>query len=102
MAVIMDRSFIHSLGGTTEGTTDRCKEEDDEFSLRCHSYLEMEHVQRKSDVSFLSWAGSVGRFLSWRYKIKKGWGKRSNTCKHKVPVFQALCQTPLFIFYVIL
>lgn len=89
----MDRSFIHSLGGTTEGTTDRrCKEEDDEFSLRCHSYLEMEHVQRKSDVLF----------LSWRYKIKKGWGKRSNTCKHKVPVFQALCQTPLFIFYVIL
>lgn len=52
MAVIMDRSFSHSLGGTTERRTGRrCKEEDDEFSLKYHSDLEMEHVQRKSGQS---------------------------------------------------
>lgn len=65
----MDRSFSHSPGGTTEGRPDtRCEEEDDEFNLKCHSDLEMEHVQRKSDLSLLSWAGgrSGGRFLVWR------------------------------------
>lgn len=46
MAVIMDRNFSTSLGGTTGGRTDRrCKEEDDEFSLKGHSDLEMEHLK---------------------------------------------------------
>jgi len=46
MAVIIDRSFSPSLGGTTGGRTDRrCKEEDDEFSMKGHSDLEMEHLK---------------------------------------------------------
>lgn len=50
MTVILGKSFSHRLLGTTGRRTDRCKEEDDEFSLRCHSDLEMEHFGRKPDV----------------------------------------------------
>lgn len=54
MAVTVGRSFSHGLQGTTEeGQREGCKEED-EFSLRCHSDLEVEHLGRKLDMWFLS------------------------------------------------
>lgn len=43
MTLIVGRRFSHRLLGIIGGRTDRCTKED-EFSLRCYSDLEKEHL----------------------------------------------------------
>lgn len=50
MIVILGKSFSYRFFGIIGRRIDWCKEEDDEFSLRCYLDLEMEYFGRKSDV----------------------------------------------------